>query len=39
MLEDIARTTHIAEQLGTPNRLDQRDIDNLYHRYKNVYGQ
>jgi len=39
MLEDIARTTHIAEQLGTPNRLDQRDIDNLYHRYQNVYGQ
>ncbi len=39
MLEDIARTTHIAKQLGTPNRLDQRDIDNLYHRYQNVYGQ
>ncbi len=39
MLEDIARTTHIAEQLGTPNRLDQRDIDSLYHRYQNVYGQ
>ena len=39
MLEDIARTTHIAEQLGTPKRLDQRDIDSLYHRYQNVYGQ
>jgi len=39
MLEDIARTTHVAEQLGTPNRLDQRDIDSLYHRYQNVYGQ
>ncbi len=32
MLEDIARTIHIAQQLGTPNRLDQRDIDSLYNR-------
>lgn len=39
MLEDIARTTHIAQQLGTPKRLDQRDIDSLYDRYQNVYGQ
>ncbi len=39
MLEDIARTTHIAKQLGTPKRLDQRDIDSLYQRYQNVYGQ
>ncbi len=39
MLEDIARTIHVAQQLGKPTRLDQRDIDSLYHRYQNVYGQ
>lgn len=39
MLEDIARTTHIAQQLGTPNRLEQRHIDSLFHRYQNAYGQ
>ena len=39
MLEDVARTVHIARQLGTPARLDQSDIDSLHHRYQNVYGQ
>ncbi len=39
MLEDVARTVHIARQLGAPNRLAQNDIDSLYHRYQNVYGQ
>ena len=39
MVEDIARTIHLAQQLGTPKRLDQRDIDSLHHRYQNVYGQ
>jgi L-ribulose-5-phosphate 4-epimerase len=39
MLEDVARTVHIALQLGTPAPLDQGDIDSLHHRYQNVYGQ
>jgi L-ribulose-5-phosphate 4-epimerase len=39
MLEDVARTVHVARQLGAPDRLAQNDIDGLYHRYQNVYGQ
>jgi L-ribulose-5-phosphate 4-epimerase len=39
MVEDVARTVHLARQLGEPPRLDQADIDSLYHRYQNVYGQ
>jgi len=39
MLEDVARTVHIARQLGTPAPLDQGAIDSLHHRYQNVYGQ
>lgn len=39
MLEEVARTVHIARQLGEPTRLDQHDIDRLYARYQNVYGQ
>jgi L-ribulose-5-phosphate 4-epimerase len=39
MLEDVARTVHIARQLGDTWRLDRDDIDRLYERYQNVYGQ
>ena len=39
MCEDVARTVHIACQLGTPLPIAQRDIDALYARYQNVYGQ
>jgi L-ribulose-5-phosphate 4-epimerase len=39
MVEEVARTVHIARQLGEPVRIDQRDIDSLYARYQNVYGQ
>jgi L-ribulose-5-phosphate 4-epimerase len=39
MLEDVARTVHIAQQLGHTWRLDDADIDRLYDRYQNVYGQ
>lgn len=39
MLEDVARTVHIARQLGDTWRLDADDIDRLYERYQNVYGQ
>ncbi|UNX54464.1 L-ribulose-5-phosphate 4-epimerase [Georgenia sp. TF02-10] len=39
LCEEVARTVHIARQLGTPTRLAQADIDRLYDRYQNVYGQ
>ena len=39
MVEDVARTVHIAYQAVTPKRLDPQDIDSLHARYQNVYGQ
>jgi L-ribulose-5-phosphate 4-epimerase len=39
MCEDVARTVALAHALGEPERLAQDDIDALYDRYQNVYGQ
>ncbi len=39
MCEDVARTVHVARQLGEPVHIGQDDIDHLYNRYQNVYGQ
>ena len=39
MCEDVARTVHIARQLGEPLPIAPADIDHLYARYQNVYGQ
>jgi L-ribulose-5-phosphate 4-epimerase len=39
MCEDVARTVHLARQLGNPVPMAQADIDRLYDRYQNVYGQ
>jgi L-ribulose-5-phosphate 4-epimerase len=39
MCEDVARTVHISRQLGDPLPIPQSDIDRLYDRYQNVYGQ
>ncbi|GAA1767685.1 L-ribulose-5-phosphate 4-epimerase [Nonomuraea bangladeshensis] len=39
MCEDVARTVHVARQLGDPLPIAQDDIDRLYDRYQNVYGQ
>jgi len=39
MCEDVARTVHIARQLGEPLPIDAADVDRLYERYQNVYGQ
>ena len=39
MCEDVARTVHLARQLGEPIPLSASDIDRLHHRYQNVYGQ
>ena len=39
MVEEVARTVHIARQLGEPRALDPADIDSLYARYQSAYGQ
>ncbi len=39
MAEDVARTVHIARQLGEPIPIPQEKIDALFDRYQNVYGQ
>ena len=39
MTEDVARTVHLSRQLGEPIPIAQADIDSLYARYQNVYGQ
>jgi L-ribulose-5-phosphate 4-epimerase len=39
MCEEVARTVHIARQLGEPIAIDQGHVDSLYARYQNVYGQ
>jgi L-ribulose-5-phosphate 4-epimerase len=39
MAEDVARTVHISRQLGDPLPIDPADIDRLFDRYQNVYGQ
>ncbi len=39
MCEDVARTAHLARALGQPLPMAQADVDALYDRYQNVYGQ
>ncbi|WP_410812732.1 L-ribulose-5-phosphate 4-epimerase [Micromonospora sp. 067-2] len=39
LCEDVARTVHLARQLGEPLPIAQADVDSLYDRYQNVYGQ
>jgi L-ribulose-5-phosphate 4-epimerase len=39
MCEDVARTVHIARQLGEVLPIDETDVDSLYLRYQNAYGQ
>ena len=39
MCEDVARTVHIARQLGEPARIAPHHVDSLFDRYQNVYGQ
>ena len=39
MCEEVARTVHISRQLGQPLPISPSDIDSLYDRYQNVYGQ
>ncbi|MCU0283404.1 MAG: L-ribulose-5-phosphate 4-epimerase [Candidatus Nanopelagicales bacterium] len=39
MVEEVARTIHIARQLGQPLPIASEDIDALYDRYQHVYGR
>jgi L-ribulose-5-phosphate 4-epimerase len=39
MVEDVARTVHIGQQLGALDRIDGRDVAALFDRYQHVYGQ
>ena len=39
MCEEVARTVHIARQLGAPLAISATDIGHLYDRYQNVYGR
>ena len=39
MVEEVAKTVHIARQLGEPVPIDPDLVDSLYARYQNVYGQ
>ena len=39
MCEDVARSVHISRQLGEPAPIPPSDVDRLYERYQNAYGQ
>jgi L-ribulose-5-phosphate 4-epimerase len=39
LLEDVARTVHVARQLGATLPIEQRHVDSLFERYQNDYGQ
>jgi L-ribulose-5-phosphate 4-epimerase len=39
MCEDVARTVHMARQLGEPLAIEPEHVDALWERYQNVYGQ
>lgn len=39
MVEEVARTVHLAQQGGSVTELDPDVVDKLWHRYQNIYGQ
>jgi L-ribulose-5-phosphate 4-epimerase len=39
LCEEVARTIHIARQLGEPLPISQAQIDSLFERYQTAYGQ
>ena len=39
MVEDVARTTWLALQIGTPEEISSENVAKLHHRYTHVYGQ
>ncbi|MEN9969939.1 MAG: hypothetical protein RLZZ229_147 [Actinomycetota bacterium] len=39
MCEDVAKSAHLAFQIGNPEPIAQEFVDKLFDRYQNVYGQ
>lgn len=39
MVEEVARTVHVARQLGEPVEIADHQVDALYARYQSSYGQ
>jgi L-ribulose-5-phosphate 4-epimerase len=39
MVEDVAKTVWLALQMGTPEIISPQDVEKLFDRYTNVYGQ
>ncbi len=39
LLEDVARTVHVARQLGSTVPIEPQHVDALFERYQNAYGQ
>lgn len=39
MVEEVAKTVHVASQISAPEPLAQDLVDSLYARYQGVYGQ
>ncbi len=39
MCENVAKTVHLSRQLGEPLPIPSADVDALFDRYQNVYGQ
>ncbi|MCC6166589.1 MAG: L-ribulose-5-phosphate 4-epimerase [Caldilineaceae bacterium] len=39
MVEDIAKTVHLALQLGRPNEIPAVEVEKLHYRYTHIYGQ
>jgi L-ribulose-5-phosphate 4-epimerase len=39
MCEDVAKSAHLAYQIGEPKPLEQKIVDQLFDRYQSVYGQ
>src|SRR3954468_19446982 len=39
MCEEVARTVHVARQLGASVPIEPRYVDQLFDRYQNAYGQ
>ncbi|WP_309103945.1 L-ribulose-5-phosphate 4-epimerase [Microbacterium sp.] len=39
MVEDVARTVHLAREAGPLIPIPQEAVDSLFNRYQNVYGQ
>lgn len=39
MVEDVARTSYLALQLGRPDEIAAEDVEKLHYRYTHIYGQ